>query len=37
MKDFIYLPVHACMEGKGQEKCILCMPVFPSNAWPQWL
>ena len=34
----IYLPVCACMEGKGHGKySILCMPVFPSNPWPQWL
>ena len=32
MKEFIYLPVCACMEGKGQETV-----VFPSNPWPQWL
>ena len=34
----MYIPVCACMEGKGHGKySILCIPVFPSNPWPQWL
>ena len=38
----VYIFTCVCMygrEGTGEKylHCILCMPVFPSNPWPQWL